>query len=45
MEMIPIDSRSRERVNAFIEEHWFSLEMAVGGELIDLSEADGFYAE
>lgn len=45
MEIKTIDSRSRERVNAFIEEHWFSLKMAVGGELIDLGDAEGFFAE
>lgn len=45
MEILRTDTHSRSQVNAFIEKNWFSLKMAVGGELIDLGEAEGFYAE
>ena len=39
-----IDSTSRDAVNAFITQQWFTLDMVVHGESIDLSMADGFYS-
>ena len=39
-----IDSTSRDAVNAFIIKQWFTLDMVVHGESIDLSTADGFYS-
>lgn len=45
MEIKQIDTIVRERVNTFITAHWFTTEMAVHGEIIDLSAADGFYTE
>lgn len=44
MEIRRIDGPGREAVNAFIERNWFTLQMAVHGELIDLSAAGGWYA-
>ena len=44
MEIRRIDEASREIVNAFIKARWFTLQMAVRGELIDLGGADGWYA-
>ena len=39
-----IDKTNRDRVNAFIIQHWFTLQMAVHGESIDLGTAEGFFA-
>ena len=39
-----IDSTNRVAVNAFIIRQWFTLDMVVHGESIDLSMADGFYS-
>ena len=36
---------AREAVGAFLRERWSSTEMAVHGQVFDLSEADGLYAE
>ncbi len=44
VEIKRIGPSSRSAVNSFIREHWFSTEMAVRGELTDLSAADGFMA-
>ena len=45
MDIRRIGIEDRERVNALIVKNWFSLEMAVHGELFDLGRADGFFAE
>ena len=45
MEIKSIDEKNRARINAFITAHWFTLEMAVHGEIIDLGTADGLYTE
>lgn len=39
-----IDSTSRDAVNAFITRQWFTLDIVVHGESIDLSMSDGFYS-
>ena len=39
-----IDQKSRATINAFIEHHWFTTQMVVHGECIDISNADGLYA-
>lgn len=44
-EIRPIDQENRARVNAFIMEHWFSTQMAVRGESVELDGAPGFFAE
>lgn len=41
--IFPIDSKSRDAVNAFIIRQWFTLDMVVHGESIDLSTVDGYY--
>ena len=43
MEILKITEISRKAVNTFIQEQWFSLQMVVHGEIIDLSIADGYY--
>lgn len=44
MKLCRIDQSSREQVDAFIVNQWFTLEMVVHGEVIDLGTADGWYA-
>ena len=44
MEIERINQRERADVDEFLREHWFSTEMAVHGELIDLSRAEGLVA-
>jgi GNAT superfamily N-acetyltransferase len=39
-----IDPASRERINALIVRQWYTMQMAVHGESIDLGSADGYYA-
>jgi len=45
MEIKPIDHRDRTQIDAFIIRQWFTLQMVVQGESIDLDKADGFYAQ
>ena len=39
-----IDPASRERINALIVRKWYTMQMVVHGESIDLGSADGYYA-
>ncbi|MBR5110498.1 MAG: GNAT family N-acetyltransferase [Clostridia bacterium] len=39
-----IDQKEREPINAFIVRQWYTAQMVVHGESIDLASADGFYA-
>ena len=39
-----IDPASRERINALIVRQWYTMQMVVHGESIDLGEAEGYYA-
>lgn len=44
MELRKIDRENRERINDFIIRQWFTLQMVVHGESIDLGKAEGWYA-
>jgi len=44
MDYIPIAEKNREAVNAFIRERWFSLEMVIRGQIVDMRGAEGFAA-
>ena len=44
MELLKIDQDNRERINRFIIRQWFSMQMVVHGDSIDLGKADGWYA-
>ena len=44
MEIKKIDQVNREGINDFIIRQWFSLQMVVHGESIDLGKAEGWYA-
>lgn len=45
MEYVPIDANNRARVNAFLQEQWFSTDMVVRGRVVDMSRAAGFLAQ
>ena len=44
MEIKKIDQRNRKQIDAFIIRQWYTRQMVVRGESIDLGFADGFYA-
>ena len=44
MMILPIDRKDREQIDAFIIKQWYTLQMVVHGESIDLGTADGFFA-
>lgn len=44
MDICQIDQMNRDDIDAFIIRQWFSLQMVVHGESIDLSTADGWCA-
>ena len=44
MELYRIDQKNRKSVDDFIMKHWFTLDMVVHGEKINLGNTDGFYA-
>ena len=44
MKLQKIDRDNRERINDFIIRQWFTLQMVVHGESIDLGKAEGWYA-
>ena len=37
-----ISEENRKEVNCFLEEHWFTTTMALRGELVDMTQAEGF---
>ena len=43
MDIRPISRSDRERINGFIVQHWYTLQMVVRGESVDLGTADGLY--
>ena len=44
MKLQKIDRDNRERINDFIIRQWFTLQMVVHGESIDIGKAEGWYA-
>ena len=44
MEYVPIDEQNRQSVNAFISEHWYTTDMIIRGERIDMTKVDGILA-
>ena len=44
MELQKINRENRERINDFIIRQWYTLQMVVHGECIDLGQAEGWYA-
>ena len=43
MKIRPIDRTGRKQVDAFLVRQWYTMQMVVHGERIDLGSADGFY--
>lgn len=43
-EFVPVMPADRERVNAFLMEHWFSTDMIVRGVRVDMTTAEGILA-
>jgi len=43
MEIKRIDQASRKRINAFIVQQWYTMQMVVHGKSIDMGDADGYY--
>lgn len=41
MDILQIDQTNREKIDAFILREWFTLQMIVHGERIELGTADG----
>ena len=44
MDIRRIDQTDRKQIDAFIVRQWYTMQMVVHGESIDLGTADGFYA-
>ena len=44
MDIFHIDQNNRKQIDDFIREHWFSMDMVVHGECIDLGTAEGLFA-
>jgi len=42
MEIERIPERNHREINSFIKKHWFSTEMVVRGQMIDMAALDGF---
>lgn len=44
MEIISISDKNREQINDFLISHWYSTDMVVRGEVVDMTKLDGFAA-
>ena len=44
MDVRRIDQSNRDRINALIVQRWYTLQMVVHGESIDLGDAEGYFA-
>ena len=44
MNIKKIDPRDRRKIDNFIVSHWYTMQMVVNGESIDLGSAEGFYS-
>lgn len=42
MDIRTINSENRSQINEFIKSHWFSTDMVVRGEIVDMTATDGF---
>ena len=45
MELQKVSDQNRERINAFIRKQWFTTEMILRGQVVDMTQAEGFFAE
>jgi len=44
MEYLAITDQIRERINTFIKDHWFTTEMVICGEIVDMTGVKGIVA-
>lgn len=44
MNCVPITIQNRQRINAFISQRWFTTEMIIGGEIVDMTRVEGIAA-
>lgn len=44
MELREIGSENREEINSFIQEHWYSTEMVLRGQIVDMTTVEGIVA-
>lgn len=42
--MVCVNENNREMVTSFIKEHWFTTEMVIRGDIIDMTRAEGIIA-
>ena len=42
MEICPVNPANRQQINEFIKSQWFSTDMVIKGEVVDLTTVDGF---
>ena len=45
MELQKVSEQNRGRINAFIRKQWFTTEMILRGQVVDMTQAEGFFAE
>lgn len=45
MELQRISGQSREKINAFIKAQWYTTEMILRGQVVDMTRAEGFFAQ
>ena len=44
MKYVPISPHNRQQINAFISQHWFTTEMVILDEIVDMTAAEGIAA-
>ncbi len=45
MEYLAISNENRELINTFIRDHWFTTEMTIRGEIVDMTAVEGLVAK
>jgi GNAT superfamily N-acetyltransferase len=44
MNYVPVSTHNRQQINAFISQHWFTTEMIIRGESVDMTTVEGIAA-
>jgi ribosomal protein S18 acetylase RimI-like enzyme len=44
MNYVPVSPHNRQRINAFIKQHWFTTEMIIRGEIVGMTRVEGIAA-
>ncbi len=45
MELQRITEQNRAKINTFLKEHWYTTEMVLRGQVVDMTQAEGFFVE